>query len=440
MKKRNGIVLISIALGLIAVSGYLFIPKKTKMVPQKKQRVYLIGFDGASWNLMERPLREHKLPNFKKLIETGTSGSLKSFVPTKSPILWTTIATGKNPHKHGVGNYTAEVNGKIVPVSGMQRAVKAYWNILSDYGVRVGVVNWWVTWPPEKVNGFMVSDHYRSRVKSKEPNITYPAELIKELPDVSISMERYLEERKKFGLPTELRPKASSKNIDQLADTYKTYWAQDRAVRESCRRLLAHKNVDVFGVVFRITDVSSHLFWTYLDLNLLAEMRSKLEQGKITPEDIRHIDDEFSKILEPIYVYADRILRDFLKEADQNTNFIIVSDHGFKFEEGRYGHSSMKQPPDGVIILNGPLFKKHYRIQNATLLDITPTLLYMEGIPTGKDMDGKVLIDAFVPDFINRNHPQLVASHDSGVRKGNALESEEDKEILEDLKSLGYIQ
>ena len=64
----------------------------------------------------------------------------------------------------------------------------------------------------------------------------------------------------------------------------------------------------------------------------------------------------------------------------------------------------------------------------------------MEGIPTGKDMDGKVLIDAFVSDFINRHHPQLIASHDSGVRKGNALESEEDKEILEDLKSLGYIQ
>lgn len=440
MKMRNRIVLICAALGLIAASGYLFVPRKTKMIPPKKQRVYLIGFDGASWNLMQRPLREHKLPNFKKLIDTGTSGSLSSFVPTKSPILWTTIATGKTPSKHGVGNYTAEVNGKVVPVSGMQRAVKAYWNILSDFGVKVGVVNWWVTWPPEKVNGFMVSDHYRSRVKSKDPNLTYPAELIKELPDVSITMERYLEERKKFGLPEELHPKASSKSIDQLADTYKTYWAQDRAVRESCRRLLAQKDVDVFGVVFRITDVSSHLFWTYLDLNLLAELRAKEEQGTLTAEDIRHIDDEFSKILEPIYIYADRILKDFLKKADQNTNFIIISDHGFKFEEGRYGHSSMKQPPDGIIILNGPLFKKQYHIKNATLLDITPTLLYMEGIPRGKDMDGKVLIDAFVPDFINSHPPQLIASHDSGVRKGKALESEEDKEILEDLKSLGYIQ
>jgi predicted AlkP superfamily phosphohydrolase/phosphomutase len=445
MKVRNRIVLICAALGLLAASGYLlipkFFPKKTQVLPQKKQRVYLIGFDGASWNLMERPLREHKLPNFKKLIDTGTSGPLKSFVPTKSPILWTTIATGKVPKKHGVGSYTAEVNGKVVPVSGMQRGVKAYWNILSDFGVKVGVVNWWVTWPPEKVNGFMVSDHYRSRVKGKEPNLTYPADLINELPGVPMTMERYLEDRKKFGLPTELRPpQASSKNIDELADTYKSYWAQDRAVRETCKRLLNKKDVDVFGVVFRITDVSSHLFWTYLDMDFLTQMRKKEEEGTLTREDIHHIDDEFSKIIEPIYVYADRILKDFMKKADENTTFIIVSDHGFKFEEGRYGHSSMKQPPDGIIILNGPLFKKHHRIENATLLDITPTLLYMEGIPRGKDMDGTILMDAFVPDFVNSHHPQLIASHDSGMKKGKAMESEEDKEILEDFKSLGYIQ
>jgi predicted AlkP superfamily phosphohydrolase/phosphomutase len=279
MKVRNRIVLVLAALVLVAASGYLllpkFFPKKTQVLPQKKQRVYLIGFDGASWNLMERPLREGKLPNFKKLIQTGTSGPLKSFVPTKSPILWTTIATGKVPKKHGVGSYTAEVNGKVVPVSGMQRGVKAYWNILSDFGVKVGVVNWWVTWPPEKINGFMVSDHYRSRVKGKEPNLTYPADLINELPDVSISMDRYLEERKKFGLPTELHPEASSKAIDELANTYKSYWSQDRAVRESCRRLLNKKDVDVFGVVFRITDVSSHLFWTYLDMDFLTQMRKK---------------------------------------------------------------------------------------------------------------------------------------------------------------------
>jgi predicted AlkP superfamily phosphohydrolase/phosphomutase len=442
-KKKWAIVILFAILVIVRIIVWLRPPKEFRPKPQAHhaQKVFVIGFDGASWNLMHGPLNEGKLPNFKRLIQSGVSGPLKSFVPTKSPILWTTIATGKNPTKHGIGSFTAEVNGKVVPVSGSQRATKAFWNILSDYNVRVGVVNWWVTWPPEEINGFMVSDRYRSASKHKNTKITYPAALAAQLPNVSISMDRYLEERNKFGLPEKLRPDATSKSINQLADDYKGYWAQDRAVRESCRRLLAKQNVDVFAGLFRIVDVSSHLFWTYLDLNLIAEMRSKLENRTLTEEDNRRIDAEFMKIIGPIYEYSDRILGDFLQRADQNTHFIIVSDHGFKFEEGRYGHSSMKSPPDGIVILAGPSFRKNHRIEGATLLDITPTLLYLQNIPAAKDMDGKILLSAFTPEFVKQNLPRTIASHDSGPRKkGEAQESEMDQEILEDLKALGYIQ
>ncbi len=417
---------------------YLGTNRKTEM--PTRQKVFLIGFDGASWNLMQGPLKEGKLPNFQRLIESGTSGPLKSFVPTKSPVLWTTIATGKIPSKHGIGSFTAEVNGKTVPVSGTQRVTKAFWNIVSDYGVRVGVVNWWVTWPPERINGFMVSDRYRSASKKDKAVITFPEELAKELPKISISMNRYLEERRKFGLPEKLKPEVSSKMIDQLAADYKGYWAQDRAVRDSCSRLLASRNVEVFAVIFRIIDVSSHLFWTYLDLDLIAEMRSKVQSGKLTEDDMRMIDTEFTKIIGPIYVYSDRILGDFIHRAGKDAHFIIISDHGFKFEEGRYGHSSMEEPPDGIIILSGPSFRKNHRITGATLLDITPTLLYLENIPAAHDMDGKILVDAFTQEFLKKNTPELVVSHDKGLKKkGEAIESEMDEEVLEDLKTLGYI-
>ena len=437
MKKWIGAAILALA---VAAFAWWKLQPAAKVEPPKRQKVFLIGLDGASWNLMEQPLKEGKLPNFQRLIESGTSGNLKSFVPTKSPVLWTTIATGKIPSKHGIGSFTAEINGKTVPVSGSQRITKAFWNILSDYKIRVGVVNWWVTWPPEKVNGFMVSDRYRSASKKDNAVITYPEQLAKDLPKISISMDRYLEERRKFGLPENLKPNASSKVIDQLAADYKGYWAQDRAVRESCRRLLANQKVDVFAVIFRIIDVSSHLFWTYLDLDLIAEMRAKLESGNLTPEDIKRIDEEFIKIIGPVYEYSDRILGEFLQRADKDTHIIVMSDHGFKFEEGRYGHSSMKEPPDGIVILSGPAFRKNHRIEGATLLDVAPTLLYLQGIPVARDMDGKILVKAFTQEFLKMNEPELVASHDTGEKKkGLAKESEMDEEILEDLKTLGYI-
>jgi predicted AlkP superfamily phosphohydrolase/phosphomutase len=330
----------------------------------------------------------------------------------------------------------------MIPVSGGQRITKAFWNILTDYDISVGVVNWWVTWPPEKVKGYMVSDRWRNGASKKMENavLTYPQPLVQELPKVGISKDRFLEDCEKFGLPTAVPPLAKSKNVDQLYNGYKQYWGQDKAVREACKRVMEKHQVDVFGVVFRIIDVSSHLYWTYLDQKLVDEMRAKLAAGKMTEADTKRVDAAFVKLIEPVYIYADKILGDFLKYQDRNTTYIICSDHGFKFEEGRYGHSSMKTPPDGVIILNGPAFKKNNRIEGATLLDVTPTLLYLLNVPIGRDMDGKVLFHAFYPEFVKRYPPTLVASHDKGERqKGEAATSDMDEEILEDLRSLGYI-
>jgi len=445
MKRKLWIISAVIAAALIALGSYSVYSKRSS--PQKtaaatRQKVYLIGIDGASWNLMRKPMAEGKLPNFQRLMQNESYGQLKSFIPTKSPILWTSIATGKKYKKHGIGNFVAEKDGKMIPVSGNQRITKAFWNIVSDYGLTVGVVNWWVTWPPEEVNGYMVSDRYRNGHPEKlDQPVTYPASLIKELPPVGTSMERYMEDRRKYGLPEELHPDAESKNIEMMVNSYKQYWSQDRAVRESCRRLIASRNVDVFGVVFRIVDVSSHLLWTYLDLKMLDELRAKDAAGNLTQQDIDRIDEAYSKIVGGVYQYADDILGDFISKSDANTNFIICSDHGFKFEDGRYGHASMKTPPDGIVILAGPAFRKNYKIDGATQLDITPTLLYLEGIPVGRDMDGTILLHAFDPSFIKSHHPTVVDSHDHGKRQqGQALSSGQDQEILEDLKSLGYIQ
>jgi len=283
-------------------------------------------------------------------------------------------------------------------------------------------VNWWVTWPAEQVNGFMVSDRYRRARKEKDPFLTYPASLMDELPKVGLTSRSFEVEKEKFGLPQRLNTGLTTES--KLANNYKTYWGHDKAIRESCLRLLAGKDVEVFAAIFRIVDVSSHLFWNFLNPDLLHQ------------KDIRRSDEAFSKILEPVYVYVDQILGDFLKLSDENTHMIVCSDHGFQFVDHKYDHNGMKVPPDGILILNGPAFKRNVQIQGATLLDITPTLLYLMNVPVGRDMDGKVLLNAFRLDL----PPVYIASHDqSGMPKTTPI-NELDEEAKEDFRALGYLQ
>ena len=101
------------------------------------------------------------MPSFAKLRQEGAYARLISAKPLLSPIIWTTIATGKPPDQHRIGHFVA-VNAKTgeqLPVTSRMRKVKALWNILSDAGRSVAVVGWWATWPAEDVRGTVVSDH-----------------------------------------------------------------------------------------------------------------------------------------------------------------------------------------------------------------------------------------------------------------------------------------
>ena len=102
-------------------------------------------------------MSEGKLPNFAKMRQHGAYAPLISAEPLLSPVVWTTIATGKGPDQHRIGHFVAvNEKGDQLPVTSRIRKVKALWNILSDAGRRVAVVGWWATWPSEKVNGAIV--------------------------------------------------------------------------------------------------------------------------------------------------------------------------------------------------------------------------------------------------------------------------------------------
>ena len=128
----------------------------------------MIGIDGATWDIINPMIENGQLPNFEKIKKSGTWAKLRSLDPPLTPIIWTSIASGKNKEKHGIYDFF----GTSCDVK-----TKRIWDILENRGFSIGLHEYPVTWPPRKINGFIIPDNFARDTK------TYPEELafIKEL-------------------------------------------------------------------------------------------------------------------------------------------------------------------------------------------------------------------------------------------------------------------
>ena len=144
------------------------------------RKVLVIGLDGATFDLLAPWIERGRLPTLARLIEEGVSGTLESTSPPISSAAWASFATGKNPGKHGIVDFVhPEENGyRVTIVNSKKRGSKALWNLISEAGGQVGVVGVPVTYPPEEVNGFMISGFLAPSSKS---DYTYPPSLRQEL-------------------------------------------------------------------------------------------------------------------------------------------------------------------------------------------------------------------------------------------------------------------
>ena len=103
-----------------------------------------------------------------------------------------------------------------------------------------------------------------------------------------------------------------------------------------------------------------------------------------------------------------------------------------------YDHGMHENPPSGILILRGPDVRENVRLSHASIIDITPTLLYLLNLQVGRDMDGRVLQEAFTSQALAARKIQYVATHDNKKNQGPSLEM--DEETKEDFRALGYVQ
>ena len=147
---RAALLLLATALGLTGCSEPY----------ERPGRILLIGIDGASPRVMAELILQGHLPNLARLKEEGAAGDLKSSKPISSPRIWNTVVTGKMPSKHGIANFSKKDRKGVHHLYlSTDRKASTIWSIASANGMTVGVVNFWNTFPLEKVNGVMVSDH-----------------------------------------------------------------------------------------------------------------------------------------------------------------------------------------------------------------------------------------------------------------------------------------
>ncbi len=437
-------ILLVVLIGLVAL---FILPGKNPVNP-----VVLIGLDGADWNIIHPLFERGKLPNLARFVQEGSWGVLQTARPTKSPVIWTSIATGKSMIKHGILDYQFVTDNNItIPYSAGERMAKTFWNILSEEGFTVGVINWFVTFPAEAVNGFLVSDRFRIGVYKylPEDGITYPNELKDKIfPQVVMfehkkfkkilldeGMYDYWEDSQAKQMPI---PPGRERQIKN----FRIYTLQDKSIENTTLFLLENIPVDLFATYFRLIDTTSHFTSIFVDEELRnVWIKENEEMGAPTPETEKKLYQNMASIVEPVYSYLDRVVGRIISKSPENATFVIVSDHGFNFSSKGYTHYDTPSIPHGVFAIKGPGIKPGNKLDQVSIYDVTPTLLYIFDLPSGEDMDGRVIIDAFQDDFKRTRKIRLIPSYGAPSKPGETKKPRElDKEVLEDLRSLGYIK
>ena len=263
---------------------------------KKPKRILLIGLDGVPLDIIQRWADGGYLPTFRRLIDTGAVGHLRSTIPPTSGPSWSSIVTGMNPGKTGIYDFLYRRDGTYAfpPVNASLRSGTTMWRYLSDAGYRVGVLNIPMSYPVEQVNGFMISGWM---TPYRATDYLYPAELAAEL-------EREIGEYRIY--PTETF--AENRRESFLKATYDLL----EMVTRTALYLGRSRPWDVFMPVHFDTDRVLHQLWHYLDSD--------------HPWRTEHEDKE--PVVRDYFCKVDESVARLLALTDDETLVIVMSDHG----------------------------------------------------------------------------------------------------------------
>ena len=404
------------------------------------KKVLLIGWDAADWKIANPLIDQGLMPTLDDFINHGVIGNLATLRPILSPMLWNSIATGKRPDKHGILGFMEPdpQTGGVRPVTSTSRKVKALWNILTQKGYKTHVLGWFAGHPAEPINGVSVSDLFPYAVGALDkpwplpPGAVYPESLRDEFAKLRMHPAEVTEAAI---LPW--IPKAAE--IDQEKDkglqSFAKILAENCSIHNAATWILQNEPWDFLAVYYNGIDHFCHGFMHYHPPKMDGIPQEKFEIYK--------------DVVNGAYRFHDMMLQTLLDLAGPDTTVVLVSDHGFHSDHLRPrgipaepAGPAVQHRQFGIVCMKGENIKQDERIYGATLLDVTPTILTMFGLPVGEDMDGRVLVQAF------ENPPQITripswekeegacGMHPADLRMDPAAA----QAVLQQFVALGYIQ
>lgn len=260
-------------------------------------KTIVIGLDGADWRLLKPWFEAGKLPTLAKLVKEGTSGALRSTIRPESSIAWSSFATGVNPGKHGVFGFVGHEAGtyQFQLTNGRSIAKPSFWTYLGEQGLNVGLINIPFTYPPQPVNGFLVSGML---TPSSQAEFTYPPQLKEEL--LSHFGNYLMDAGESMRDKAALQADVAAYTTQQIATTLK---------------LMAENPWDFLTVVFTGPDRLQHRFWA--DYDPTHPLTTELERQQYGDALLAH------------YEQLDTAVSQIKAQLPENSRIILMSDHGF---------------------------------------------------------------------------------------------------------------
>jgi predicted AlkP superfamily phosphohydrolase/phosphomutase len=266
-------------------------------------RMLVIGLDGATWDVADPLIEAGRLPNLARIKREGSIAQLNSTNPPMTLPSWSSMLTGCNPGQHGIFDFVQRPSASwdLEFVNATHRKVPTLHRLISDRGGRVASIAVPTTWPPEELNGVVVSGFDSPVSTGIDGTFCHPPALYGEL-------------EARFGGLKFADFQESSIGAGWHRDAKAALLSEVQRKEQIGSWLMSQERWDCFMLLFGESDTVSHHFWMHYD-------QDSPRHPKNTPKELR-------EAIPDVYERLDQALGELIAAA--NPDWIcLCSDHGF---------------------------------------------------------------------------------------------------------------